>query len=146
MDDASTKDEALWKSFWEHNKSRTCAGVFDIELVSIGDEGITLRMEITDASRQPFGLFHGGVSMVLAETAGSMHACWGTDLTKVSPVGIEINGSHVGSATEGHVVATARVIKRGRTLVVHEVEIVHEESGKVLNVSRITNLYVPMRG
>lgn len=139
------KDEALWKSWWEENKSRTCSGTFDIELVEIGDEHIVLRMEITDRCRQPLGLFHGGVSLLLAETAGSMHACWGTDLTAVTPVGIELNGSHLNSARDGHVVATGRQIKRGRTLVVHEVKIVHEESGKLLNVSRITNLYVPNR-
>lgn len=145
MDVDSMKNEATWKEFWETNKQNTAAGHFDVEMVSIDDDGLTLRMEITNRSRQPFGLFHGGVSMLLAESAGSMHACWGLDLSERYPVGIEINGSHVGSARDGHVVATARVIRRGRTLIVHEVEITHEETGKLLNVSRITNLYVPNR-
>ncbi len=146
MDVASTKNEALWKTFWDGSKSRTCAGAFDIELVSIDEDQIVLRMAITDKTRQPFGLLHGGVSMVLAESAGSMHACWGTDLTAVNPVGIEISGSHVGGARDGHVIATGRVLRRGRTVVVHEVKIVHEETGKLLNVSRTTNLYVPTKG
>lgn len=146
MDVEWTKDPAVWKTYWEEHKSGTVSGAYDVELVSIDAEQIVLRMPITDRARQPMGLFHGGVSMLLAESAASMHACWGTDLGRVNPVGIEINGSHVGSAREGHVVATARVVRRGRTLVVHEVEIVHEESGKLLNVSRVTNLYVPARG
>lgn len=140
-----TKDPGIWRTFWEESKSRTAAGAYDIEFVEIDDDHLVLRMEITDHARTPMGLFHGGVSMLLAESAGSMHACWGIDLTAVNPVGIEINGSHLGSARDGHVVATARVRKRGRTLIVHEVEIVHEETGRLLNVSRITNLYAPTK-
>jgi len=138
-----TKDPAVWKAFWDEHKSGTAAGAYDVELVSIDDDGLVLRTEITNAARQPFGLFHGGVSMLLAESAASMHACWGVDLAQVHPVGIEINGSHVGSATDGHVLTTARVLKRGRTLIVHEIETTHEETGRTLNVSRVTNLYVP---
>src|SRR5690625_489234 len=97
---------------------------------------------ITNAARQPFGLLHGGVSMVLAETAASMHACWGVDLTKVVPVGIEINGSHLRSATEGVVLAECRVVRRAQTLIVHEIDIIDEKTGRKLNVSRVTNLYI----
>lgn len=130
-----------WLKAWELSRDATVAGPLQIDLVDVGPEFIELRMPITPASRQPFGLLHGGVSMVLAETAASMHACWGVDLSERIPVGIEINGSHLRSATDGHVVAKCRVVRRAHTLIVHEIELFHEETGDLLNVSRVTNLY-----
>lgn len=121
-------------------RDATVAGALDIDLVDIDADTVTLRMPIRDAARQPMGLLHGGVSMVLAESAASLHACWGLDLTKRVPVGIEINGSHVGSARDGTVEAVGRVVRRGRTLVVHEVQVTHVESGRTLCVARVTNL------
>lgn len=134
--------EENWFKAWEAGRSSTVAGALGIDLVEISKEGCTLRMEITDAARQPFGLLHGGVNMVLAETAASMHACWGVDLMKNVPVGIEINGSHLRSATEGVVLAKCRVVRRAQTLIVHEIDIVDEKTGRKLNVSRVTNLYI----
>lgn len=134
--------EQNWLKAWEAGRAQTVAGALDIDLVTISKDGCTLRMPITDAARQPFGLLHGGVSMVLAETAASMHACWGVDLAKTVPVGIEINGSHLRSATEGVVLAKCRVVRRAQTLIVHEIDIVDEATGRKLNVSRVTNLYI----
>jgi uncharacterized protein (TIGR00369 family) len=129
-----------WRAFFERTRETTVAGALDIRMVDIGPDHIVLRMPVTDASRQPMGLLHGGVSMVLVETAGSMHACWGLDLTTHHPVGIEISGSHLRSARDGHVLARGRVLRRARTLVVHEVQIEHEETGDLLCVGRVTNL------
>lgn len=112
-----------------------------VEVAEIDEDNIVLRMPITDRARQPMGLLHGGVSMVLAESAASIHACWGVDLSKRAPVGIEINGSHVRSASEGMVKAVATVVRRSRSLVVHQVEIIHEETDRVLSVARVTNFY-----
>lgn len=134
--------EENWIRAWDAGRSSTVAGPLGIDLIAMSKNECTLRMKITDAARQPFGLLHGGVSMVLAETAASMHACWGVDLTKHVPVGIEINGSHLRSATEGYVLAKCRVVRRAQTLIVHEIDLIHEESGRKLNVSRVTNLYI----
>lgn len=119
--------------------ARNAGHFLEMNITRYDEEGTEIVMPITDKCRQPMGLLHGGMNMVLAESAASMHACWGLDLTKVAPVGIEINGSHLRSAREGSVRATARVIRRSRTLVVHEVEIHHVESGELLCVSRVTN-------
>lgn len=119
----------------------TAVEALGIDIVSVDDDHIQLRMPITNRARQPFGLLHGGISMVLAETAASVHACWGIDLSKVFPVGIEVNGSHLRSASEGHVLANATVIRRSRTLIVHAIDIVHEETNRLLCVSRVTNFY-----
>ena len=112
-----------------------------ISVLSVNEESLNLRMPITNASRQPFGLLHGGISLLLAESAASMHSCWGIDLNSVFPVGIEINGSHLRSASSGFVVATAQLLRRSETLAVHEVKIVHEETNKLLCVCRVTNYY-----
>jgi len=104
-----------------------------------------LSMPISDASRQPYGLLHGGVSMVLAETASSYHACWGVDLNEKVPVGIEINGSHLDSADSGNVRAVGKVLRKSNSLIVHEIEIIHVETGRLLCVSRVTNFYKRLR-
>ena len=120
---------------------KTALEPLDIHVRSVDEESLTLRMPITDASRQPFGLLHGGISLLLAESAASMHSCWGIDLNAVFPVGIEINGSHLRSASSGFVVATAQLLRRSKTLAVHEVKIVHEETNQLLCVCRVTNYY-----
>jgi 1,4-dihydroxy-2-naphthoyl-CoA hydrolase len=79
--------------------------------------------------------------LLLAESAASMHACWGIDLNSVFPVGIEINGSHLRSASAGFVLTTAQLLRRSKTLAVHEVKIVHEETNELLCVCRVTNYY-----
>jgi 1,4-dihydroxy-2-naphthoyl-CoA hydrolase len=112
-----------------------------VHVTSVDEESLSLRMPITDACRQPFGLLHGGISLLLAESAASMHSCWGIDLNSVFPVGIEINGSHLRSASSGFVVARAQILRRSKTLAVHEVKIVHEETNELLCVCRVTNYY-----
>lgn len=144
MSSPESPDRAAWVAFYEQTRPHTIAGALGIDLVDIDEEEIVLRMPITDASRQPMGLLHGGVSMVLAETAASMHACWGIDVTRVVPVGVEIGGSHLRSARAGHVRATGKVIRRARSLIVHQIDIHHEESGDHLCSARVTNFYKPI--
>lgn len=122
-------------------RSNTILEALDIRIVEYSEDIIVLSMMISDATRQPYGLLHGGVSMVLAETAASFHACWGVDLTEKVPVGIEINGSHLNSAEHGTVRAVGKVLRKSASLIVHEIEISHVESGKILCVSRVTNFY-----
>jgi 1,4-dihydroxy-2-naphthoyl-CoA hydrolase len=120
---------------------KTAAEALDVEILAADTEGIVLRMPMSDRARQPMGLLHGGISMVLAETAASLHACWEVDLTRSLPVGIEINGSHIRSAADGHILAKASVMRRSSKLIVHTVEISHQESGRVLCLARVTNFY-----
>ena len=120
---------------------KTAVEALGVEIVSVDSEQILLRMPMSDRARQPLGLLHGGVSMVLAESAASMHACWEIDLSRFVPVGVEINGSHLRSASEGHILAKGTVIRRSSRLVIHSVEIIHEETNRLLCVSRVTNFY-----
>jgi 1,4-dihydroxy-2-naphthoyl-CoA hydrolase len=119
----------------------TAVEALGVEIVSVDSEHILLRMPIADRTRQPLGLLHGGISMMLAESAASMHACWEIDLLRIVPVGVEINGSHLRSASEGHILAKGTVIRRSSKLAVHSVEIIHEETHRLLCISRVTNFY-----
>jgi len=124
----------------------TAAEALGVEIVSVDAEYILLRMPMADRARQPYGLLHGGISMVLAETAASLHACWDVDLARSTPVGIEINGSHLRSASDGHILAKGSVVRRSAKLAVHNVEIRHEETDRLLCQARVTNFYKAIEG
>lgn len=108
-----------------------------IEILEAEAERMVARMPVV-GNRQPFGLLHGGASVVLAETLGSFAAALHGGPEKV-PVGIEINATHHRSATSGHVTGTATAISLGRTLATYEVVIVDDEGAR-LCTSRITCL------
>jgi len=140
-------EEKKWATAADLNavSRHTIMQALDIRVEEFSENSIILSMPISDATRQPYGLLHGGVSMVLAETAASFHACWGVDLNEKVPVGIEINGSHLDSAENGNVRAVGKVLRKSASLIVHEIEITHVESGKLLCVSRVTNYYKKLR-
>lgn len=133
-------NEEDWKKAWPLLCKDTAMEAHDVELVSVSEDKIVLRMEIDGRARQPYGLLHGGISMMLAESAASSHSIWGLDKKRQVPVGIEINGSHIRSAKEGFVLAVGEVIRRSRTLIHHRVTIVEEKTGRELSVIRVTNL------
>jgi uncharacterized protein (TIGR00369 family) len=144
MEFPTGKEQWLQGFDWVHK--HTAVENLGIELVDIDDRHIELSMPISDKARQPYGLLHGGISMALAETAASAHATWGKDPSVVQPVGIEINGSHVRSASDGEVRAVAKVVRRTNSLIVHQVNIVHQDTGKLLSTARVTNFYKPKKG
>lgn len=135
------KDKKLWIEGVEAISERTVLKLLGVRLVDVDDDHIVMTMPITDVARQPLGLLHGGVSMVLAESAASTHAAWGIDLNAVVPVGIEISGSHLRSASEGNVRAVGTVLQRSRDLIVHQVDIYHVETDQLLCRARVTNYY-----
>lgn len=134
-------DPQEWIDAFETKMNDTALGAHHCKLIAIDEEGAVIQMPIGDHARQPFGLLHGGISMLLAEAVASMHACWGVDLTERVPVGAEINGSHISSATDGSVICRGTVIKRGRTLIRHRVQLFHKETDRLLCEARVTNLY-----
>ena len=107
-----------------------------IEFVEIGDDFITARVPVDERTRQPYGLLHGGVSVVLAETLGSLGAGMSSP-EGTRAVGLDINANHLRSATSGWVTGTARPIHRGRTTHVWQIEL-HNEAGEMTCISRIT--------
>ena len=81
--------------------------------------------------------------MMIGESVASLHAAWLCDLAKAAPVGLDINGTHLRSATEGRVRATAKVLRLTRSFVFHEIEVEHIESGDLLCKIRISNYFRP---
>jgi 1,4-dihydroxy-2-naphthoyl-CoA hydrolase len=114
-------------------------GYLDIEFTEVGDDYMVAKMPVDHRTVQPFRILHGGASVVLAETLGSIASvlCI-TDMAKYQAVGVEINANHLSSAREGTVVyGTVRPIRVGRTMHVWNIEI-KDERGKLVCVSRLT--------
>ena len=102
-------------------------------------ERVVLTMEVTPKVHQYVGIMNGGVSLYLAETAASIGVVSGADLTKVTPVGIEINANHLRAVSRGIITVEAKPIYPGRTMSVWGIEITNDR-GKLVCTSRITLL------
>ena len=100
---------------------------------------VVLTMEVTPKVHQYVGIMNGGVSLYLAETAASIGVVAGADLTKFTPVGIEINANHLRAVSKGILTVEAKPIYPGRTLSVWGIEITNDK-GKMVCISRITLL------
>jgi len=122
-------------------QKNSAAEYLGIKPVDFDENFIELHMPISEKLKQPYGILHGGMNMVLAESAASIHAAYGRNLDEEVPVGIEINGSHVGMASDGNVKAIAKVANRTKNFIVHTVEIWHIETDKLLSTARVTNYY-----
>ncbi len=110
-----------------------------IEFTEVGADFMTASMPVDHRTVQPFRILHGGASVVLAETLGSVASvlCI-ADMSKQQAVGIEINANHLSSAREGTVVyGTVRAIRVGRTMHVWSIEI-KDGNGKLVCISRLT--------
>jgi len=94
-------------------------------------------MAVDDRTRQPFGILHGGASVALAETLGSVAASLVIDRNKYRCVGQEINANHVRAASSGYVIGTARPVHVGRRSHVWEIRITDEQA-RLVCISRIT--------
>jgi len=103
----------------------------------IGKEHISAKMPVDHRTHQPMGLLHGGASVALAETLGSVAATFSVDHEKYTCVGMEINANHVKSLTEGWVTGTARPMHIGKSTQIWQI-IINSESGELVCVSRLT--------
>ena len=111
-------------------------GHLGIEYLEIGDDYLIGRVPVDARTRQPYGLLHGGVSVVLAETLGSMGAYYASPEGHRA-VGLDINANHLKGVTEGWVTATAKAVHRGRTTQVWQIDM-RNDAGDLTCVSRIT--------
>ncbi len=107
-----------------------------IEFLEVGEDFIRARVPVDRRTRQPYGLLHGGVSVVLAETLGSCGAAFSSPPGHRA-VGLDINANHIRSSTSGWVTGTARPVHLGRTTQVWQIDL-HNEAGELTCVSRIT--------
>jgi uncharacterized protein (TIGR00369 family) len=114
-----------------------------IEITEISPERVVGTMPVK-GNTQPYGLLHGGASVVLAESLGSMGSAAHAHPDRIA-VGVDINATHHRSATEGVVTGVATPVHLGRTMASWEV-VITDERGKRVCTSRITCALVPARG
>ncbi len=117
---------------------KTINAQLGIEFTEIGDDYITARMPVDHRTHQPFGILHGGASVVLAESLGSVASLLSLkDPEKQRAVGLEINANHIRPVKEGWVYGRVTPLHVGRTTHVWDIRITNE-AGKLVCVSRLT--------
>ena len=107
-----------------------------MEFLEVGDDFIRGRVPVDARTKQPYGLLHGGVSVVLAETLGSCGAAYAC-AEGHRAVGLDINANHLRGATQGWVTGIARPVHIGRSTHVWQIEL-SNDAGELTCVSRIT--------
>ena len=109
-----------------------------IEFIELTPEYIKAKMPVDHRTKQPFGLLHGGASVVLAETMGSIASALSVENPdKQTGVGVEINANHLKSARGGFVIGTCTALRIGRTMHVYDIKI-HDEEENLICASRLT--------
>jgi 1,4-dihydroxy-2-naphthoyl-CoA hydrolase len=136
------KNMVLWKvqTSLEQLKERaqnTLVEHLGIEFLEIGDDYLKAKMPVDNRTKQPAGLLHGGASVVLAETLGSIAARLCVDAKKKGIVGLEINANHIYPVKEGWVFGVTKPIHVGSTTQIWEVKIYNDQD-KLICISRLT--------
>ncbi|KAA8716157.1 hotdog fold thioesterase [Pseudomonas cannabina] len=122
-------------------QKNTIGEVLDIRFESFTDDSLTASMVVDARTHQPFGLLHGGASVVLAESLGSMASYLLVDSSKYFCVGLEVNANHLRGVRAGRVTGVVRPVHIGRTTHVWDIRISNEE-GKLSCISRLTVVVV----
>lgn len=120
---------------WHQNTMQQHIG---IQFTEIGDDYIKATMPVDNRTKQPMGLLHGGASVALAESLGSVASVLCVDPEKQTVVGLEINANHIKTAKEGFVTGITKPIHLGRSTQVWEIRI-YNEAEQLVCISRITN-------
>jgi len=124
--------------------SHSMPGFLGIRFTEIGEDFLRAAMPVTARTHQPFGLLHGGASVALAETVGSVASMLCVDGERYMCVGQEINANHLRGISSGTVIATARPFHLGSRSHVWHIEI-RDESERLVCVSRLTMAIVERR-
>lgn len=120
----------------------TIGELLDIRFEAFDDESLTASMVVDSRTHQPFGLLHGGASVVLAESLGSTASYQCIDTQKFFCVGLEVNANHLRGLRSGRVTAVARAVHLGRTTHVWDIRLSGDD-GKTSCISRLTMAIVP---
>ena len=122
----------------------TLAEHLDMRIEAWDDSSLTASMVVDRRTHQPMGLLHGGASVALAETVGSIASMLCVDRSRFYCVGQEINANHLRGVRSGRVTAVARPLHLGRSSHVWDIRLSDEE-GRVTCVSRLTVAVVPLQ-
>jgi 1,4-dihydroxy-2-naphthoyl-CoA hydrolase len=139
----------MWKSLLpvktlNENAKDCMPGYLGIEITEVGDDFVKARMKVDHRTTQPYGILHGGASVTLAESLGSVAGTMCVNVPEEAVVGLEINANHIRAVKSGFVEGIARPLHIGRTTQVWEIKITNEE-GKLVCVSRITLAVVKVK-
>jgi len=110
--------------------------LLDVEILEAGPQRVVMRIPVTWKVHQPYGILHGGVSALLAESAASIGAGLAAERGR-SVVGIELNASHLRSVRDGHLTAEATPVRVGRTIQVWRISLTDDE-GRAICEARCT--------
>lgn len=124
--------------------AKNMTGYLGIEAIEITDNSIVAVMPVTDKVKQPYGILHGGASVVLAESVGSIASNLVIDGERAMGVGMEVNANHLRSVSSGVVTATCQPLHIGATSHVWDIKITNEQ-GKLVCVSRLTVAVIKRR-
>ncbi len=120
-----------------HGSKNTLLETLDIQITEIGDNFLKGTMPVDHRTVQPYGILHGGASVSLAESLGSVAAYLTVDPEIYVTVGQEVNANHIRPVTSGRVTGIAKPVHIGRTSQVWSIEITNE-AGKLVCISRLT--------
>ena len=123
--------------------ANTIGEQLDIRFEAFDDESLTASMPVDRRTHQPYGLLHGGASVVLAETLGSTASFLCIDSSRYRCVGLEVNANHLRGLRSGRVTAVARAVHLGRTTHVWDIRLSGDD-GKPSCISRLTMAIVPV--
>ena len=119
----------------------TITEVLGIEIISIEEDKVTGRMPVDSRTHQPYGMLHGGASVVLAETLGSIGSHFLVKDEGKAAVGVEVNANHLKSVVSGWVYGEAQIVHRGRKLHVWSIDLKNED-GEIICTSRLTVMII----
>ena len=108
-----------------------------IEVIELGEDYLVAKMPVDQRTHQPMGLLHGGASVVLAETIGSIAASFTVNQKLQHCVGLEIDANHIRSVSSGYVFGRTKSIHLGKRTQIWEINITNEED-KLVCISRLT--------
>ena len=134
---------SIWfKKDWDIEKlnqfsTNTMNELIGIKFIEVGENYVKATMPVDNRTRQAYGLLHGGASVTLAETIGSVASIMVVDRDQYYCVGVEINANHLRSVKDGFVTATAIPLHIGLSSHVWEIKII-DKNEKLVCVSRLT--------
>lgn len=108
-----------------------------IEVIELGEDYLVAKMPVDQRTHQPMGLLHGGASVVLAETIGSLAASLSVNQKLQHCVGLEVNANHVKSVSSGYVFGRTKSIHLGKRTQIWEINVTNEED-ELICISRLT--------
>lgn len=122
--------------------ANTLMETLDIQFSAVGEGFMEATMPVSPKVHQPYGILHGGASIALAETVGSVLSATTIDSTQFKSVGMQMTSNHIRPKREGIITARAEFVKKGRTVHLVKIEI-RDEEGQMICYCHLTNSIVP---